>query len=881
MSSRKLVSGVVLGAIVTLLFMFGGGCLTRPVVAGNPVTKTNFTVGYSTTTINKIDILFDIDNSSSMGDKQQYLQAAVPDLITRLVSPNCVDANGNNLTDANGVQLVAATDGTCAMGQAEFPPVHDMHIGVITSSLGGRGTTSICQVSTTPNAVADEYEEYTSGSYMQYLTDSANMNWAGLSSISKNNDDQAHLINRTDPPADPNDPTTTIAGNFLAWVPPMSNDTAPVNGVSESTVGTPTAGEYPTGTLVGDFQELVVGTQAYGCGIESQLETWYRFLVQPDPYQSITTTTNNNGLLVASWQGVDNVILQQRADFLRPDSLVLIVVLSDEDDSEVDVRTIGGIGVNWLDNNFQPPRGSSACAADPASSSCTSCAFGTMKSDSACQMTGGVYPNDQTTWAFNDNLRHVHEKLKYGVDLQFPINRYVNGLTSLKVPNRSGEYPSGAGYYQGGLNNDPQDLNCINPLFAQNLPTTSTSPTDPSICNLTPSTTRTPLSSLVYYAHIGGVPYELLTTNNNGVITPKETLSDSDWVSILGTDPQTYNYAGIDPHMIESYQPRMGIPMSPAAAGTAGLTADEGPDWVTDGTAVTRVNLPVDREYACIFKLTTPRNCDPGNAANAESDISSCDCSTAGLAADAVPAVCDTTNPLQQDYAKTYPTIRELLLANLLKGQGIVASLCPIDIVDNAAGNDPNYGYRPAISSIIDRLKSSLGVTCLPETLTETEAGVVPCLVLVTLPSSAGQDETQCDNNPSNPGLVSVDPTVLQEFKNDQAAAYAQSGGSSSQNLSQFTTCEIQQVLPAQFPSGSNTCKANSPPAQQGWCYVTGQGSCPQSLVFTTKGLPPEGIVSLQCLENSSDFASGNGTGGGTSSSTATSSSSSGGATTH
>jgi len=33
---------------------------------------------------------------------------------------------------------------------------------------------------------------------------------------------------------------------------------------------------------------------------------------------------------------------------------------------------------------------------------------------------------------------------KYGLNPQFPINRYVNGLTSGTVPDRTGEYPSGA-----------------------------------------------------------------------------------------------------------------------------------------------------------------------------------------------------------------------------------------------------------------------------------------------------------------------------------------------------------------------------------------------------------------------------------------------------
>jgi hypothetical protein len=874
MSSRRLVSGVALGAIVSSLFIFGGGCLTRPVVAGNPVTKTNFTVGYNTTTIDKIDILFDIDNSSSMGDKQQYLQAAVPDLITRLVAPNCVDSNGNNLLDANGVQLTSNSMGICAMGSPEFPPVHDLHIGVLTSSLGPRGTTSICQTSSTTGATQPDYLEFTSGSYQTYVTDSANDQFTGLTSISKNNDDEAHLINRTDLPSDPNGATSPLTGEFLAWAPPGSNDTVPSTAVTETVAA----------TLESDFQNLVVGSQAYGCGIESQLESWYRFLVQPDPYGSITTTKNGQGLLVASWSGLDNTILQQRHDFLRPDSLVLIVVLTDEDDSEVDVRTIGGIGVNWLDNNFEPPLGTTACANGPTSSGCTSCAFNTMPKDPNCMMSPPVYTSTAApNWGFNDNLRHVHMKQKYGVDLQFPLNRYVLGLTSQKVPNRSGEYPSnGNGYYQGGLNNDPQDLNCSNPLFSTNLPTSGTSATDTNICNLTASTVRTPANNLVYFAHIGGVPNELLTTTTNGMTTVKETLAASDWQAILGMDPENYNFSGIDPHMLESYQPRSGIPV---AGSGATIQGDEAPDWYTDGnpssTFPQRVNLPVDREYACVFKLANPRNCDPNNTANSEADISSCDCSTAGpggmaptLPADHVPSVCNAQNPLQQDYAKTYPTVRELLLAEKLGAQGIVSSLCPIDLVDNAAGNDPLYGYRPAITSIIDRLKTALTTTCLPETLTETEAGAVPCLVLVTLPSSMGQDNSQCTNTTMYPSLTTVESTILQEFKNDQAAAFAQSGGT---NLSLYTTCQINQVLPADF---QGTCKNNTNPAtpnSQGWCYITGGGSCPQSLQFSSAGLPQGGIVSLQCLENSSDFASGNGTGGGTSS---TASGSSSGATT-
>jgi hypothetical protein len=226
------------------------------------------------------------------------------------------------------------------------------------------------------------------------------------------------------------------------------------------------------------------------------------------------------------------------------------------------------------------------------------------------------------------------------------------------------------------------------------------------LCSLPSNLTRTPSSGLVYYAHIGGVPNELLTTGTNGTIAPKETLTAADWTLILGNDPEAYDYSGIDPHMIESYRPRGGvIPLEGSANAT--INGDEAPDWVTGGDSPQRINAPVDLEYACVFQLPTPRSCDPQSADNSEAVITSCSCSTAGLAADAVPPDCDPSNPLQQDYAHAYPTIRELEVGMAMGPQGIVSSICPIDVQDNAAGNDPLYGYRPAVSAIVDRMAHS------------------------------------------------------------------------------------------------------------------------------------------------------------------------------
>src|SRR5688500_18126699 len=42
------------------------------------------------TSIDKIDVLFVVDNSSGMADKQALLSQAVPGLVERLVNPDCV-----------------------------------------------------------------------------------------------------------------------------------------------------------------------------------------------------------------------------------------------------------------------------------------------------------------------------------------------------------------------------------------------------------------------------------------------------------------------------------------------------------------------------------------------------------------------------------------------------------------------------------------------------------------------------------------------------------------------------------------------------------------------------------------------------------------------
>ena len=203
--SRSVLPGVALGAVVTALFALGAGCLTRPVIEGNPVTT--FTVGYGTTAIDKVDILFDIDNSSSMGDKQQYLQAAIP-TSSRGWSRPTASTPGATHSSTQRQSSWSPTRDTAELrgsGQAEFAArarhARRRHHVVARGPRARPRSARRCprRARCLPSTTSSR-----PGSYQTYLDDTRQRRThSGLTAISKNNDDQAHLINRTDPPTDP------------------------------------------------------------------------------------------------------------------------------------------------------------------------------------------------------------------------------------------------------------------------------------------------------------------------------------------------------------------------------------------------------------------------------------------------------------------------------------------------------------------------------------------------------------------------------------------------------------------------------------------------------------------------------------------------------
>ncbi|HVJ89636.1 MAG TPA: hypothetical protein VM580_07510, partial [Labilithrix sp.] len=494
------------------------------------------------------------------------------------------------------------------------------------------------------------------------------------------------------------------------------------------------------------------------------------------------------------------------------------------------------------DDSTTAPRGTTACSSNPGSEDCTSCGFQTLcdpkeafcqklKSDPNCTSSGvvnadgdgynGYYgPKDDEL-----NVRFHRMKERYGIDPQYPIRRYIDGFTKFKVPDRSTEHVTKtaangrrdiAGYTSTGK--------CTNPLFAAKLPR---NPGD-ELCDI-PRSTRSP--DLVFFAVVGGVPNKLLHFDPNDPEASR--INSEDWVKILGRDPGNYNYEGIDPHMIQSVEPRTGVGLTVGndVRGDNGSDPVHGREWNT---------AKGDLQYACTFRLPLKMERVCAQADN------SCDCiPNSGLA----PPLCDSADPNRQVRAKAYPTIREFQVVRALGDQGIISSLCPITLEKVARDNknDKTYGYRPAVAVIVDRLKNALTTQCLPQKLRDEGAEVseVPCLVLAQL---ADTSDT-CDRYGLNPPAKAILDVFLEQQRAE--TGNVTEGGL---DLAALPVCEI----PQQTVAPGETCKDA---AEKRWCYVENSGTqspagrCPQALIFSGGTAELAGArFSLQCIRQ---FASG------------------------
>jgi hypothetical protein len=540
----------------------------------------------------KVDVLLVVDNSRNTDVAHQTLAETVPYLIDRLLHPACVNGLGSVLGQPS------SPTGACVAGVRDFAPVTDLHLGMITTSLGGHGADLCSPASPAFQAMQN---------------------------------DAAHLVTRTE--VGTSSVPTYQSKGFLAWDP--------------AGVNVP-PGDGSAASLTGNFVEMVKGAGDQGCGFESQLESVYRFLVDPDPYATIAVV---GGKAVA--QGTDATVLQNRADFLRPDSALVILLLTDENDCST--RESGQFFLagqaSSLDGSmsaFHLPRARVECASNPNDPCCASCGQVTpagcspTATDPVCQLP----PSDGTDDPIN--LRCFDQKRRFGIDFRYPVDRYVDGLSKTLVPDRAGNLVA-------------------NPLFAAN---------------------RSP--ELVMFSAIVGVPWQDLAKDPKSLASGFAPPSEIDWDLVLG-DPAN-GVAPTDPYMIESIAPRTGtnprtnIAVAPPDA-AFNASAINGHERVIPGQD--------DLQYACIYPRQAPKAC--ANAA--------CECDGTSIATNPICQTSDGSYGPVQQYARALPGIRELQVIRGLGDRAVASSVCAPTTVGT---QEPTFGYKATVDATLRALRQRI-----------------------------------------------------------------------------------------------------------------------------------------------------------------------------
>ena len=414
---------------------------------------------------------------------------------------------------------------------------------------------------------------------------------------------------------------------------------------------------------------------------------------------------------------------------------------------------------------------------------------------------------------------------RYGLEPQWDVQRYVDGLRLPMVPDRDHEVHDASAYAQ-------TQRNCMNPLYAHELPDGSDTSSD-ALCDLPPGP-RTP--DLVFYALIGGVPPSLLHDAEGSF---KPYLGPDDWAALLGGDP----------HTIESIGQRPGLE-SPGATYSLGSDPDHGREWNTLTGALADVPAAnVDLQFACTFQLPSPRDCTKVSGA--------CDCApgSAGATATDGPPLCDPVTRTTQVRGKAYPSVRELRVAKALGSQATVASICARD-TDPAHAGLPGYGYTEVTQGIVNRLKDSVDWSCMPLEVHPDVRCQLPCVVLAIYASQTDQAAGCTDPGMSQPDQITLD--VFQRQWREElgdagvtspppvACLYRQLVGGDASSVAQATGCsnpnpDYQGIACDLDLSGT-----------AGWCPVMGQantGSCPLSIRYGGGGPPWGTSLVLECLQ--------------------------------
>lgn len=618
----------------------------------------------------KVDLLLVIDNSLAMADKQTVLTASMPRLLRRLTNPNCVNEDGSAVLEGP-MPTVPCPGGF----HREFAPLSDVHIGIVTSSLGDFG--------------GDTCPE------------------EGVQNRSMN--DHAWLLGAL--------PRAKLGGGpFLAWAD---------SGQASY--------EQQFAYQMDRLEASMFAASELGCGNEMPLEAMYRFLVDPQPASDVISLNQ----AANQRSGVDAKILSMRQAFLRPDSLVVVLILSDENDCSMRDDTYSWVAMT-ASGGLRMWRGSSVCASNPNDPCCYSCMLdganwgvsqACLQKDTSCRQ--GDSAARLSRYDDDINVRCRQMKQRFGYDYLFPPSRYVNALTLPELcPNQTyGDLDCNCIEAKSkGLPCDPRsDSKVKNPLFENQNPSAAlTGPLRPD-------------AQGVFLTAVVGVPWQDLAVDYQAYPLRLRTASELDWDLFAPRLDEDYGVAQLkDPFMRESMDPRSG--RHPITGEL--IAGPEASRWANDINGHEWLPSARDVQYACIYSLEAmgpsgtdaSHRCDIDLACGAQNDTDSyriCERQFDGCRCTMTPSDATEVSPLDpmvsysplcqstsgaygntQYFAGAYPGLREL---QVLRGfhevhagnKSIVGSICPKNANITASG-DPEFGYNPTMDLLVDELREKL-----------------------------------------------------------------------------------------------------------------------------------------------------------------------------
>jgi hypothetical protein len=140
-SAMRILSGLIaLSAVVT------SGCLERELKPLNPCLVSGVTARVDVNNIDKIDLLFIVDDSGSMREEQSALQAQFPKLITTLATGMRTPNDPMPFPPAEDVHLAVVSTDMGLVGINDIPGCFDLGKDGVMQHVAGPGTTG-CQAS--------------------------------------------------------------------------------------------------------------------------------------------------------------------------------------------------------------------------------------------------------------------------------------------------------------------------------------------------------------------------------------------------------------------------------------------------------------------------------------------------------------------------------------------------------------------------------------------------------------------------------------------------------------------------------------------------------------------------------------------------------------